>query len=93
MPGAWGRSHNPAHDPFYKHSLMAMQALREAPDVMERGYVDKFDNFNVGGKDTPSSYTAMLYNSSIIPCPRGILTLSTAQHCHTPSPNKKDTDD
>lgn len=62
------------------NTFMAVQALREAPDVLERGFLDKFDNFNAGGKDTPSSYTAMLYNSSIIPCPRGRLALSTAQH-------------
>ena len=55
-----------------------LQALADAPDVLERGYLDKFDNFNSGGKDTPSSYTAMLYNSSIIPCPRGMLALLTA---------------
>ena len=55
-----------------------LQALREAPDVLERSYLDKFDNFNSGGKDTPSSYTAMLYNSSIIPCPRGMLASPSA---------------
>lgn len=55
-----------------------LQALREAPDVLERGYLDRFDNFNSGGKDTPSSYTALLYNSSIIPCPRG----SFCHICH-----------
>jgi len=44
--------------------------------VLERGYIDSFDNFNLGGRDTPMSYTAMLYNSSIIPCPRGARLLT-----------------
>ena len=70
---------------YREDPVVVMQALKEAPDVLERGFIDKFDNFNAGGKDTPSSYTAMLYNSSIIPCPRGMLTMSIAKHLVTES--------
>ena len=52
--------------------LQMIKALKGAPDLMERGFLDSFEHFNHGGIATPNSYTALLYNSSIIPCPRGM---------------------
>ena len=55
--------------------LQMIKALKGAPDLMEKGFLDSFEHFNLGGFATPNSYTALLYNSSIIPCPRGMPAL------------------
>ena len=49
-----------------------IKALKGAPDLMERGFLDSFEHFNQGNLATANSYTALLYSSSIIPCPRGM---------------------
>lgn len=58
-----------------KDRLQMIEALKGAPDLMERGFLDSFEHFNLGGLATPNSYTALLYNSSIVPCPRGMPAL------------------
>jgi hypothetical protein len=67
--------------------LQMIKALRGAPDLMERGFLDSFEHFNLGGLATPNSYTALLYNSSIIPCPRGMPALiKPCRMLHAPGP-------
>ena len=48
-----------------------LDALRAAPEAMDKGFIETFEEFGAAPLNTPGAYAPTILNAKLIPCPAG----------------------